>query len=219
MVCLVETRADKSRATRFCEKMSKFWEWAAIPAQGMSGGIIILWKQRIGMVTPITNSRFYLHLILSTEKPKHWVLTVIYNAQSLILQNRVWNDLSYMSSLNLPWVLVGDFNAILTTEDHRGGSFDHYSAKSKSFNNFVSNNQLLDLGYHGSPFTWSNNQNGLARRWARLDKFLANTVWLGNFDNYVIKHLTRTASDHSPILLKAKLYDHHKKKLFKFENY
>ncbi|KAJ0964066.1 hypothetical protein J5N97_029188 [Dioscorea zingiberensis] len=84
---------------------------------------------------------------------------------------------------------------------------------------FVDSNQLLDLGYQGSPFTWSNNQTGLARRWARLDRFMANTTWVGSFDTYIINHLPRTASDHSPIFLKAKLYDNHKKHVFRFENY
>ncbi|KAJ0976534.1 hypothetical protein J5N97_012008 [Dioscorea zingiberensis] len=219
MVCLVETRADAARATKFCNKLSNSWDWAAIPAQGMSGGIIILWKKGVGRVTPIASSRFSLHLVLSTDKPKHWVVTVIYNAQSLIMQNRVWKELSLMASLDLPWILVGDFNAILSNEEHRGGGFDHYLAKSKAFNDFINDNELHDLGFHGSPFTWTNNQSGLARRWARLDRFFANTSLLGILDTFVVNHLPRTASDHSPILLTAKFYEYHYRKIFRFENY
>ncbi|KAJ0967671.1 hypothetical protein J5N97_024588 [Dioscorea zingiberensis] len=219
IVCLVETRADEKRTINFCDKFRRMWEWAAIPARGMSGGIITLWKQGVGLVTPIANSRFSLHLVLTTERPKEWILSVVYNAQSVHLQKNLWHDLNSISSLNLPWILMGDFNAILNSEEHRGGCFDHYAAKAKHFTDFISSNQLFDLGFYGTPYTWCNNQSGMARRWARLDRFLANNIWLTNFDSYYNKHLPRTASDHSPMFLIAKLFAHQKKKIFRFENY
>lgn len=55
------------------------------------------------------------------------------------------------------------------------GSFNYYSIKSQFFNEFVSLNWLMDLGFMGSNYTWCNGQSGLARRWARLDRFLANS--------------------------------------------
>ncbi|KAJ0963246.1 hypothetical protein J5N97_028368 [Dioscorea zingiberensis] len=220
IVCLVETRADEKRPIKFYNKFGKVWEWAAIPAQGMSGGIITLWKQGVGLVTPIAHSRFSLHLVLTSERPRDWVLSVIYNGQNIYLQKNLWRDLNVISSLNLPRILMGDFNAILNNEEHRGGRFDHYAAKAKQFNDFVSHSQLFDLGYHGTPYTnWCNNQTGLARRWARLDRFLANNAWLTNFDSYYNQHLPRTASDHSPIFLVAKFFSNKKRKVFRFENY
>ncbi|KAJ0987975.1 hypothetical protein J5N97_006331 [Dioscorea zingiberensis] len=157
LVCLVETRADANQAIKVCNKFSKLWEWAAIHARGMSGGIITLWKYGVGKVTPIAQSRYALHLILSTDKPRHWVLSVIYNSQNVQYQKVLWRDLSHMSSLSLPWVLVGDFNAILSIEEHRGGRFDRYAVKSKLFSEFMSVNHLLDLGFYGTAFTWCNN--------------------------------------------------------------
>ncbi|KAJ0983259.1 hypothetical protein J5N97_011514 [Dioscorea zingiberensis] len=219
IVCLVETRADEGRAKTICKKFSKAWEWAAIPANGMSGGIIIFWKHEMGLVTPLAHSRYVLHLIVSNEKPKEWILSVVYNSQHIQVQKSVWCALAGMSSLNLPWILTGDFNAILSTEEHRGGGFDHYSTKSKYFSEFISANQLFDLGYYGSPYTWCNKQNGLARRWARLDRYLANSSWISCFDSYYNKHLCRTLSDHSPMLLTARFFTSSKKKVFRFENY
>ncbi|KAJ0975331.1 hypothetical protein J5N97_017296 [Dioscorea zingiberensis] len=114
---------------------------------------------------------------------------------------------------------MGDFNAILNINEHRGGAFDHYSIKSIFFGDFVSQTNLFDLGFYGPPFTWCNNQGGLARRWARLDRFLANNAWLTNFSSYCNKHLPRTASDHSPLFLSAKLFSHQKNRIFRFENF
>ncbi|KAJ0960519.1 hypothetical protein J5N97_001609 [Dioscorea zingiberensis] len=128
-------------------------------------------------------------------------------------------ELEIFSSFDLPWILLGDFNAILTNEEHRGGRFDYYNPKSKLFNEFINVNHLFDLGYIGSPFTWCNNQLGLARRWARLDRFLANNDWVSKFDSYFNKHLPRTASDHSPLLLTATSGSQHKHRVFRFDNY
>lgn len=66
-----------------------------------------------------------------------------------------------------------------------GGHFLNYSSKSHYFNDFIVQNGLLDLGYIGINFTWCNNQAGLARRHARLDRFLANVPWISNFSSYL----------------------------------
>ncbi|KAJ0967159.1 hypothetical protein J5N97_024076 [Dioscorea zingiberensis] len=219
LICLVETRTDQNRAINFCNKFSRGWQWATIPAQGFSGGIVTLWKQRVGMVTPIATSRFALHLIISSKNPKQWLLSVIYNAQNIQFQKGLWMELEIFSSFDLPWILLGDFNAILTSEEHRGGRFDNYSPKSRLFNEFINDNHLFDLGFIGSPFTWCNNQLGLAKRWARLDRFLANNDWVSKFDSYFNKYLPRTASDHSPLLLTATFGSQHKHRVFRFDNY
>ncbi|KAJ0963505.1 hypothetical protein J5N97_028627 [Dioscorea zingiberensis] len=219
IVCLVETRADEQRAIKFCEKFTRMWHWAALPARGMSGGIITLWKQRVGQVTPISYSHYSLHLIISALKPEEWILSVIYNPLNIHLQRTVWHDLSNISTLNLPWVLVGDFNSILHPGEHKGGNPDYYSIKSRHFSDFISQNQLFDLGFYGTPFTWCNNQRGLARRWARLDRFLANNEWINNFEVLTNKHLPRTSSDHSPMLLNSKFFAFSMKRIFRFENF
>ncbi|KAJ0963753.1 hypothetical protein J5N97_028875 [Dioscorea zingiberensis] len=219
IVCLVETRADVNRANKFCSKFSMDWQWAAIPAQVLSGGIVTLWKQRVGMVTPLAITRFSLHLIISVENPKEWILSVIYKAQNIQIQKALWLELHVLTTLDLPWCLMGDFNAILSPDELRGGLFDYYSAKTKLFSEFVTVNQLFDLGFIGTPFTWCNNQLGLARRWVRLDRVLANSSWFTNFDSYFNKHLLRTASDHFPMILTAKYFSHQKHRVFRFDNY
>ncbi|XP_039146767.1 uncharacterized protein LOC120284004 [Dioscorea cayenensis subsp. rotundata] len=75
IICLVETRANADRTYRFCSKISKNWEWAAILADGFSGGIIVLWDKFLGYVTPIAVSRRDLHLVISTNNSFNWVIS------------------------------------------------------------------------------------------------------------------------------------------------
>lgn len=79
-----------------------------------------------------------------------------------------------------------------------GESFSHYASKSTLFSNFILDNNLFDLGFSGSWFTWCNSQTALARRWARLDRFLANSLWILDFQEFSNIHLLWTIFYHSP---------------------
>lgn len=96
---------------------------------------------------------------------------------------------------------MGDFNYIVSHNEHKGGSIYYYSRKAGFFVNFIKDKNLLDLHFSGPKFTWCNNQLGSARRWARLDRCLVNLAWFSKFHSYSLKHLLRIFSDHAPLLL------------------
>lgn len=114
---------------------------------------------------------------------------------------------------------MSDFNAVTSQDEHRGGSHYYYNHKASVFSDFIASNNLLNIDYVGPPFTWCNNQSGLARRWARLDRCLANSIWLNSFETCLVKHLPRFLSDHSPLLLMISPRVLNKKKIFRFENF
>ncbi|XP_058106324.1 uncharacterized protein LOC131249536 [Magnolia sinica] len=60
---------------------------------------------------------------------------------------------------------------------------------------------LMDAGLSGNRFTWSNNQVGSPRVWARLDRVLCNGSWINSFPHFQVKHLPHVNSDHCPLLL------------------
>lgn len=53
----METRADDARVSHLCDKFAKYWDWAAIPADGYSSGIIIFWLKNLGNISPVVHSR------------------------------------------------------------------------------------------------------------------------------------------------------------------
>ena len=50
---------------------------------------------------------------------------------------------------------IGDFNAIANGKEKSGGALVRYN-DIKDFKAFISNVGLLDLGFQGPSFTWSN---------------------------------------------------------------
>lgn len=53
-------------------------------------------------------------------------------------------------------LMMGDFNDILSNDENEGSNYITV-ASMRDFREFVAQNQLMDLGYEGYPFTWRNN--------------------------------------------------------------
>lgn len=67
----------------------------------------MLWKRGIGRVTPIAESRLALHHVISSND-ETWILSTVYNSQSLSQHKDLWN-----SQNSLIFLLLGSLVAIL----------------------------------------------------------------------------------------------------------
>ncbi|GLT34240.1 hypothetical protein SLA2020_087660 [Shorea laevis] len=89
----------------------------------------------------------------------------------------LWENLTAVSAtsslFNLPWLLAGDFNEKLTNDDKRGGN-PISQHKANLLQNCLDAYNLLDLGFNGPKFTWSNMRSILNLIQARLDRAFAN---------------------------------------------
>ena len=63
----------------------------------------------------------------------------------------------------------------------------------------ISHCGFLDLGYCGSPFTWSRNHPTEGRISIHLDRALATAAWKSKFPGVSVQHLSMSTSDHSMI--------------------
>ncbi|WOL20090.1 hypothetical protein Cni_G28892 [Canna indica] len=60
---------------------------------------------------------------------------------------------------------------------------------------------LVDAGFNGPRFTWSNKRKGDELILARLDRILYNVKWLEWKVNFVVDHLNMIDSDHKPLMI------------------
>lgn len=107
-------------------------------------------------------------------------------------------------SFNGPWLLGGYCNEVLSRNDKFGGNSIN-SRCSRDFWSNINYYNLLDLGYKGSKYTWSNHRKrskGLILE--RLDRFFANKDWLNLYPNAIVVHLPKAHSDHNPLQLSLK---------------
>ncbi|RVW30550.1 hypothetical protein CK203_097801 [Vitis vinifera] len=96
-----------------------------------------------------------------------------------------------------PWCIGGDFNVTrFPSERSRGGRL---AAAMRRFLEVDDELTLRDLPLHGGPFTWNGGLNG--QTMSRLDRFLVFEDWESRFSGVVQSTLSRSVSNHYPILL------------------
>ncbi|XP_016675190.1 uncharacterized protein [Gossypium hirsutum] len=107
----------------------------------------------------------------------------------------MWNDLSRSVPFgDEPWMAIGDFNAILSPNDKKGGHIRGH--RCQFFGAVMDKANLHDLGFQGLPFRW---HRGMLSE--RLDRVVSKGSWLDIFPGCVVTHLPRIKSDHRPLLL------------------
>lgn len=80
--------------------------------------------------------------------------------------------------------------------------------------------ELIDLGFIGDKFTWSNKEEGSSRIIARLDRACSNVIWSDQFPQARLYHLLPCGSDHAPILLNTDPnIKGQKNRCFRFKNF
>ncbi|KAL9680101.1 hypothetical protein QQ045_017978 [Rhodiola kirilowii] len=77
---------------------------------------------------------------------------------------------------------------------------------------------LMDLGYKGSKFTYSNKRQGRDETQCRLDRVVGDNLWIDRFPNTIIQHLISHRSDHCPLLLSLDRINRAQEKPFRFES-
>ncbi|XP_071912323.1 uncharacterized protein [Coffea arabica] len=114
----------------------------------------------------------------------------------------LWEDLASVCSADLPTVLVGDFNVVVTAEEKKGRR-PFTPSEGEDFLNLIEHSELCDVGFSGSKYTWCNNRFGRSRVWKRLDRLLVNSEWEKLRVTTLVLHLSRTGSDHAPLLISS----------------
>ena len=130
-----------------------------------------------------------------------WLLSTIYASPCIVERKILWSNLSQVAQLHsLPWLLLGDFNEVLSGEDKfRGRSINLNRAL--DFKDCLDSYNLLDLGFFGPKCTWSNRRQLSDLILERIDKCFANPSWRFLFPEALVTQLPRVFSDHYLVLL------------------
>jgi len=79
---------------------------------------------------------------------------------------------------------IGGFNAISSPFDKYGGRPFH-SSFNNSFTHFLNSMGMIDLGFSGNPYTWTNHRQGLGLIKEFLDRGIASLDWIHTFPTFL----------------------------------
>ncbi|XP_019242530.1 PREDICTED: uncharacterized protein LOC109222657, partial [Nicotiana attenuata] len=157
--------------------------------------------------------------LFHTETHVELVLTLVYAKCDHIERIELWDSLYAMAvDMSVPWLVGGDFNVIWDEEEKYGGlpvSLNEVD----DFRHCMNTCNLTDLGFKGSIYTWWNGRSEEDCIFKRLDRCFGNAELQQTFPGLEVTHLSKTGSDHRPMLLKCDIETSPIKKPFRFLNF
>ena len=124
--------------------------------------IIVGWNPFKVHVTMVS----YLHQWLTVEVSSvacasRLRITFVYALNSPTDRRPLWNYLEAeaQACTSTPWLVMGDFNAIMVPHDRMGGDVA-WPEHRNEFPNCIHNASLIQVPYDGMRFTWHNGRQG-----------------------------------------------------------
>ena len=208
--CFLETKLVSSKLSSMHQFRLKNWKLLSNAAAASSARIVVFWNPTSVNIDLLDFSAQGLHVLISSlVHQSKFYASFVYGFNTIIARRTLWDDLRNWSP-NSPWLILGDFNSLLSQSDkHRGELVSSY--ETSDFRQCCSDLGLSDLNYSGSHYTWSNGSV-----WSKLDRVLANPLWSSSvqvhFDN------PGAFSDHSPATISFQPHQPMGRKCFKFFN-
>ena len=201
IMVLTEMRVGGERAARIIEKLP-FDGSFATDIIGYVGGLWLLWKKEEVDVSALSSTEREIHTSIKVSNSNlSWLFSSIYASPRLYERKILWANLTQVAQLhNLPWLMMGDFNEILSGEDKFGGRQINLN-KALEFKNCIDACNFIDLGFLGPKYTWSNLRQISNLILERIDRCFANPSWRILFPEASVTHLPRVFSDHCLVLL------------------
>ncbi|XP_016452551.2 uncharacterized protein LOC107777087 [Nicotiana tabacum] len=128
----------------------------------------------------------------------------------------LWENLKLKSTTStVCWCVIGDFN-VITFMGEKIGGIPYQMKKSIDFINMIEECVLIDLGFYGPRYTWSNGIGPGSIVWKRPDMGMANDNWIISFPDTTITQLASAGFGHSPLLMEMHVIQDNVRKYFRF---
>lgn len=195
-----ETKCSLKKSKRVLPDLA-LQNHCCVSARGRSGGLWLLWGEHVSLQV-ISKSRSLIHARVSDPGKPSWSLVCVYGDPSHNSNEQLWECISAIVRKEVLVCVIGDFNAISDTKEKWGGN-PAVSKNTRLFRDFLFEAGLVDLGFKGPAFTWTNRQNASSAIFERLDRAVATVQWNQIFTHAYVNHLPRIHSDHAAILLRT----------------
>jgi hypothetical protein len=170
----------------------------AVSSVGLSGGLVLFWLPQYSVSLEGYNAHC-IDVKVSSQNCTTWRATFVYGEARRDQRPVFWDLLRrFRTQWEGLWICCGDFNEALHQDEHlstRGRS----NSQMALFRDCLNDCGLVDLGFIGPKYTWSNRQEGDDLVKVRLDRAVANVAFRDLFEDCQVENVVTTASDHFAI--------------------
>ncbi|XP_071906076.1 uncharacterized protein [Coffea arabica] len=195
----------------------RFDHSVAVDSMHRSGGMALFWKQEVNVIA-VNKTVFTIEAhIVDRSKQIEWWLVGIYASCDAAVRKNQWQVLNARKwPWGQKWIVAGDFNDIVSNDEKwRGRRRDEWSFR--DFKQFIDDNEPVDVGFDGNPWTWCNNWENEGEIKQRLDRMLCTFTWFQSFDNTRCKHIDNYSYDHSMLVVDTEPEENKRRKKFIFD--
>ncbi|XP_057793037.1 uncharacterized protein LOC131009639 [Salvia miltiorrhiza] len=200
LLFISETKVNTLKSNRWRTNLN-FDGQFVVDSRGASGGLMLLWKQPC-VVDIRSYSMGHIDCIVLFNDIK-WRFTGFYGNPETKKRKNSWELLKRLACCgfhDLPWIVGGDCNEILSQKDCCARSRRPWS-QMRDFSRTLQFCGLQTLSCE-AQFTWFNHRKNEEARSLKLDRFVCNRGAMDVFDFQIVRALDPHMSDHLPLLLK-----------------
>lgn len=174
IMIITKTRVGRDRAKELTDQLP-FKGALHVDTYGYAGGIWLLWHPKVVDMSKLASTEQKIHVLVKVKSSNFsWLLSAIYAIPRVSERFLLWDNLSIVSGVqDLLWVLLGDFNEVLCSDDKfRRNPMN--IRRALRFKDCLDVCGMMDLGFCGPKFTWSNLRNIRGLILKGLDHCFAN---------------------------------------------
>ncbi|XP_026419462.1 uncharacterized protein LOC113315391 [Papaver somniferum] len=157
------------------------------------GNIWLFWNLSLSRPVVISSSNQAI-----TVQVGDVMVTGIHAACLTVDGRELWEDLFNIIQRDCPWMIIGDFNVVLSYEEKIGGRRP-LRISMQEFRNCLESCNLIQATRTGIKYSWCNNIAGKKRILCDINKAFYNLKWLEKFDGWSYKVGVRGTLDHGPL--------------------
>ncbi|XP_030958722.1 uncharacterized protein LOC115980633 [Quercus lobata] len=203
ILVVMETKLGGSKAKEVSDRLP--FDGAILTETiGFTGGLWLLWNEDQVEIQELAKTEQEIHIEVKVRASNlSWIFSAIYASPRSEKGCILWNNLSKVADLhNKPWIMAGDFNKPLVQEDQFGGRGVSVN-RSLAFKDCLDFCNMVDMGFSGPRYTWTNKQDINNLILERIDRFFMNPDWCVLYPEVKVSHLPRFHSDHCPVLMET----------------
>lgn len=167
----METRVGEERAKEISDRLP-FDGAIHTDTIGYVGGLWVLWNSDRVVVSPLATTKQEIHITVKVRPSDFdFLVSAVYASPRFNERCVLWNNLKNVAKLhNKAWIIAGDFSEVLANGEKFGGRSVNIN-RSLLFKECLDACNMVDLGFLGPRYTWSNLREVSRLISERLDRF------------------------------------------------
>ncbi|GJT13945.1 RNA-directed DNA polymerase, eukaryota, reverse transcriptase zinc-binding domain protein [Tanacetum coccineum] len=223
MCAIIETQVSKKFVNQVGDNVFGNWNWVSNSVDSNRGcRIMVGWDRNIVGANLISQTDQVMHFEVNfSHDHRKQFMSFVYAKNFERDRKPLWRNLSEHNMLvsNEPWVVLGDFNVIMNT-DECSNSFNIVDRDMDVFRRVLHSLELEDIVSYGMFYIWiQKRRNPKAGILKKLDRVLGNASFLSSYASCFAKFLPYMTSDHCPAIIVYPDVKGFKPRSFRFMNF